>query len=127
MRLTRIHQVAAKLGDLDQTRDFYRNVLGARHLATFEPPGLLFFDFAGTRMLFEASTPPAIVYFWVDDLDQAHATLSERGVVFDAAPHRIHKDEEGLFDNPGTEEWMAFFKDPAGNTIGLATRRAANP
>ena len=123
MRLTRIHQVAARLGDLAETRDFYRDVLGARHLATFEAPGLLFSDFAGTRLLFEADTRPAIVYFWVDDLEQAHTALEERGVAFDAAPHRIHRDEEGVFDNPGTEEWMAFFKDPAGNTLGQATRR----
>jgi len=124
MRLTRIHQVGAKLGDLAETRAFYLNVLGARHLAAFDPPGLLFFDFAGTRLLFEAGTPPAILYFWVDDLERAHATLVERGVVFDSPPHRVHRDDAGVFDNPGTEEWMAFFHDPAGNTLALATRRA---
>jgi len=123
MRLTRLHQIGARAGDLEETFRFYRNILGARFIGRFDPPGLLFFDFAGTRVLFESSTAPAILYFWVDDIDQAHADLAARGVVFDGPPHLVHRDEQGLFDNPGTEEWMAFFRDPGGNTIALATRR----
>ena len=123
MRLTRLHQIGARAGDLAETRAFYRDVLGARFVGEFDPPGLLFFDFAGTRLLFEPGNAPAILYFWVDDIERAHAELTDRGVNFDGRPHRIHRDEQGLFDNPGTEEWMAFFRDPGGNTLALATRR----
>lgn len=123
MRLTRIHQVAARAADLNVTRDFYREVLGARYVETFDPPGLLFFDFAGTRLLLEQAAPKTILYFWVDDIDAAHAALADRGVAFDAPPHLVHRDEAGTFYNPGTEEWMAFFSDPGGNTLALASRR----
>ena len=123
MRLTRLHQVAARAEDLDTTRRFYEDVLGARYVACFDPPGLLFFDFCGTRLLFERSNTPALLYFWVDDIDAAHAALSARGVAFDSPPHLVHTDEAGIFDNPGTQEWMAFFRDPGGNTIALASRR----
>ena len=82
-------------------------------------------DFNGTRILFETNpdTVPAILYFWVDDIDAARVELSAQGVAFTGEPHMIHKDEDGTFDNPGTEEWMAFFEDPAGNTLAIATRR----
>lgn len=123
MRLTRLHQVGARAEDLQATRRFYEDVLGARYVASFDPPGLLFFDFWGTRVLFERSNAPATLYFWVDDIEAAHAALTARGVAFDSPPHLVHTDGEGLFDNPGTQEWMAFFKDPGGNTIALATRR----
>jgi hypothetical protein len=35
----------------------------------------------------------------------------------------IFKDEQGLFGKPRTEEWMAFFADPSGNTLALASRK----
>lgn len=126
MRLTRIHQIAARGGtDPAALTTFYRDVLGARFIASYDPPGIIFFDFNGTRIMFESNpeTAPATLYFWVDDIDAAHAALSEQGVSFGGAPHMIHKDDEGTFDNAGTEEWMAFFEDPAGNTLAIATRR----
>ena len=123
MRLTRIHQVGANYNDLAETRAFYRDVLGARFVQSFDPPGLLFFEFSGTRLLFEEGNPPATLYFWVDDIDTAYRELRAKGVDFEGEPHLIHRDDAGDFDNPGTEEWMAFFKDPGGNTLALATRR----
>jgi len=123
MRLTRIHQIAAHAGDLDASRTFYQDTLGARLLARFDPPGLLFFDFTGTRLLLERNAAPATLYFRVDDIQAAWAALSERGVVFDGEPHLIHRDDDGVFDNPGTEEWMVFFRDPGGNVLALASRR----
>jgi len=122
MRITRLHQVAAAAGDSSETETFYRDVLGAKFIARFDPPGLLFFDFCGVRLLLEGDSP-ATLYFWVDDIDSAYADLRGKGVEFEGEPHMIHKDEDGTFDNPGTEEWMAFFKDPAGNTLALASRR----
>jgi methylmalonyl-CoA/ethylmalonyl-CoA epimerase len=123
MQLSRIHQVAAHAEDLVATKDFYANVLGARHVAEYVPPGLLFFDFTGVRVLFEHNAPKAVLYFWVDDIDGAHAELTAKGVTFDSDPHLIHKDEDGTFGSPGEEEWMAFLSDPGGNIVALATRR----
>jgi methylmalonyl-CoA/ethylmalonyl-CoA epimerase len=123
MRLTRLHQIAAHADDLEASRAFYRDVLGARLLARFDPPGLLFFDFNGVRLLLERNAAPATLYFRVDDIDTACAALGERGVTFDGEPHLIHRDDDGVFDNPGTEEWMVFFRDPGGNVLALASRR----
>jgi catechol 2,3-dioxygenase-like lactoylglutathione lyase family enzyme len=123
MQLTKLHQVAAGSRDLDETARFYGDVLGARFMGRFDPPGLLFFGFAGTRLLFEKGGPKSTLYFWVDDIDAAHSDLAAKGVAFDSAPHRIHRDDAGQFGPPGDEEWMAFFKDPSGNTLALATQR----
>lgn len=123
MQLTKIHQVAANVTDLDETQAFYSDVLGAQHVATFDPPGLVFFEFSGVRVLFERNNPPAVLYFWVDDIDAAYLDLVQRGVAFETKPELIHRDDNGTFGPVGSEEWMAFFKDPSGNTIALATRR----
>jgi methylmalonyl-CoA/ethylmalonyl-CoA epimerase len=123
MRITRLHQVAAKSAGADTMIGFYRDRLGAKLIAQFDPPGIVFFDLSGVRLVFEGSATPATLYFWVDDLDAAKADLEAQGIEFDSDAHMIHRDEDGVFDNPGTEEWMAFFKDPAGNTLALATRR----
>jgi len=122
MRLTRLHQIAARRGEPAAAMKFYRDLLGARLLNEFDPPGLIFFDFGGVRLLLEETAPLAVLYFRVDDIHAAHAALKARGIEFDSEPHMIHTDDEGVFDNPGTSEWMAFFKDPAGNTLALAAR-----
>lgn len=123
MKTTRFHQVAGRLVDLEASVHFYRETLGARHIESFDPPGLAFFDMDGVRLLLEKGASPATLYLWVDDIDAAFEDLLASGVTFDGPPHAIHKDEDGLFGTAGETEWMAFFKDPGGNTLALATRR----
>lgn len=122
----RLHQIALGVADLNATEAFYRDVVGARFVARFDPPGLLFFDFDGVRVLFEKSEnagPSSVLYLWTEDIDAAVAQLKAKGATFDTAPHPIHRDEDGTFGPAGETEWMAFFKDPSGNTLALATRR----
>lgn len=124
MRLTRLYQVGARLGDNpEKLRTYYQDVLGAHFVRYYNPPGLMFFDFSGARLMFEAAASPATLYFWVDDIDAAYASFAERGVKFSGPPHMIFPDADGTFDNPGTELWMAFFEDPGGNTVAIATQR----
>ncbi len=124
MQLEKLHQVAVFSRDLDETKSFYEETLGARFLAYFEgPPGLLFFDFLGTRILFEKAAPTATLYFWVDDLDASYEALKAKGVAFTGKPHPIFRDERGIFGTAGHVESMAFFNDPSGNTVALATRQ----
>ena len=125
MRLSRLHQVALCAPDLDASVAFYRDVLGAAFIARFDPPGLAFFDFEGVRVLLERNASNGTLYFHVEDIDAAVAELSGRGVSIESGPVMIHRDEDGTFGPAGAEEWMAFFKDPAGNTLALATRRPA--
>lgn len=122
MKLQQIHQIAVFAQDLDEAITFYRDTLGATYLTKFDPPGLAFFDFGGTRILLEKTGPKASVYFRVDDIHAAHKELESKGVKFIAAPHMIFRDEQGLFGEAGEEEWMAFFSDPSDNILALASR-----
>ena len=117
-----LHQVAQKADDLDGSVAFYRDVLGLRLLARFDPPGLAFFDLGGTRLLLEAGAPAALLYLHVDDLDAAVAGLAAAGVDLEQGPMVVHRDDDGTFGPAGEEERMAFLRDPAGNLIALATR-----
>jgi catechol 2,3-dioxygenase-like lactoylglutathione lyase family enzyme len=121
LRLTRLHQVAISVSDLDRAITFYRDRLGAEFTMKFDPPGLAFFNFDGTRLLLdsiaEASGRASPLYFWVDDIHAAHATLESRGVEFEEGPHLINRTDEG------EEEWTAFFRDPDGNILAIATQR----
>jgi catechol 2,3-dioxygenase-like lactoylglutathione lyase family enzyme len=123
MRLNRIHQIALYARDLDESIAFYQDTLGANYLGKFDPPGLGFFDFAGVRLLLEKVGTKVTIYFWVDDIDAAYAELRSKGIEFTSEPELVHRDDAGTFGKPGNEEWMAFFKDPSGNVLALATQR----
>jgi len=122
MKLEHIHQIAVFAKDLDEAITFYRDTLGATYLTKFDPPGLVFFDFGGTRLLLEKTGPKASIYFRVDDIHAAHEELKSKGVKFIADPHLIFRDESGIFGSAGEEEWMAFFSDPSDNILVLASR-----
>ena len=124
MKLDRIQQIAVYARDLDEAISFYRDTLGARFLQKYDPPGLAFFDFSGTRVLLEKTGPKATLYFWVDDIDSAFAELRSKGIKFNGEPHLIHRDDAGVFGKAGEDEWMAFFLDPSGNVLALATRKS---
>lgn len=123
MNLNQIRQISVFAKDLDEAIAFYRDKLGAHFLQKFDPPGLVFFDFSGTRLLLEQSGPKATLYFKVDDIDAAYEELKTKGVEFIEGPHLIFRDDQGMFGAAGEEEWMAFFNDPSGNTLALATRK----
>jgi methylmalonyl-CoA/ethylmalonyl-CoA epimerase len=122
MKLDRIHQIAVYARDLEEAISFYRETLGATYLAKFDPPGLVFFDFTGTRILLEKTAPKATVYFRVPDIESAYAELLDKGVKFIAEPQLIFRDDQGMFGAAGEEEWMAFFSDPSDNILALASR-----
>src|SRR5262245_2340481 len=117
--------------DLERSVGFYRDVLGARLIARFDPPGLAFFQLGDVRLLLEhaASVAPSgsCLYFAVPDIHAACAALSARGVALDLQPHLIHRDDGGLFGQRGAEEWMAFFRDPDGHSLALASRIVESP
>lgn len=118
--LARIGQIAVPVSDIEQAIAFYRDVLGMRFLFEATPPGLGFFDLGGVRLMLDAPARSqaqhfsSIIYYQVPDLEAAFATLSERGVHFETAPHLIAK----LSDH---ELWMAFFRDPDDNLLALMT------
>ena len=120
---TRLHQIAQHADDLDRAVAFYRDTLGLRFVGRFDPPGLAFFDLGNTRLLLEANAPTAILYLEVGDIDASSQALRDADVTLVGEPHLIHRDEAGDFGPPGSEEWMAFFRDSEDNLVGLVERR----
>ena len=62
------------------------------------------------------AAPKSVLYLRVADIAAAHHELRTRGVEFINAPHMIHRRADG------TEEWMAFFKDPEGRTLAVMSQ-----
>jgi DNA-binding CsgD family transcriptional regulator/catechol 2,3-dioxygenase-like lactoylglutathione lyase family enzyme len=124
LQLGPIGQIARSVSDLPRAEAWYRDVLGLPHLYTFGK--LAFFDCGGTRLLIEdrsiVENPnlhnDSVLYFRVPDIDTAYDALRQKGVEFVGAPHMIHRHADG------TEEWMAFFRDPDGGLLALMAQRA---
>jgi DNA-binding CsgD family transcriptional regulator/catechol 2,3-dioxygenase-like lactoylglutathione lyase family enzyme len=112
-----IGQISRTVNNIEQAKHWYGEVLGLKHLYTFGK--LAFFDCGGTRLFLseaaEAGTE-SILYFRVADVQTAYAGLQARGVEFSGAPHMIHQHSDG------TEEWMAFFKDPEGRPLAIMSQ-----
>ncbi|TPK81667.1 VOC family protein [Mesorhizobium sp. B2-4-17] len=118
-----VRQVALSAGrNLDATLTFWHDVLGMNVHARFEPPGIAFIMAGDIRLLFTDGIPAGTVYLDISGLDDFHAEAKAAGVPFTAPPALVHRDAKGLFGPAGESEWMAFLKDPAGNTIGLVER-----
>jgi DNA-binding CsgD family transcriptional regulator/catechol 2,3-dioxygenase-like lactoylglutathione lyase family enzyme len=118
LRLGPIGQISRTVRDIDEACAWYGNVLGLKHLYTFGK--LAFFDLGGTRLYLsaegESAGPESTLYLRVDDIGAAYNELVGRGVEFKGAPHLIYRHPDG------TEEWMAFFKDPEGRFLALMSQ-----
>jgi catechol 2,3-dioxygenase-like lactoylglutathione lyase family enzyme len=122
--IDKLHQVALTATNLDIAEEFYRDILGLKFIARFDPPGLVFFALSGgARLLLSATASQATLYFAVDNIDDAVRELKKRGVSFLHPPAVVHRDDAGNFGKKGGQEWMVFFRDPSGNLIGLVERR----
>lgn len=115
LKLGSIGQIARSVKNIKQAEAWYGDVLGLPHLYTFGT--LAFFDCGGVRLFLSQgeNSPSAdsVLYFRVDDIQQAHDELRAKGVEFINAPHMIHRHADGV------EEWMAFFKDPEDRPLAI--------
>ncbi len=116
-----IGQLAMNAHDIPRAVAFYRDALGMRLL--FEvPPKMAFFDCGGVRLMLslpetaEYDHAGSVLYFKVEDIQQAHDALAARGVAFVDTPHLVAK-------MPDHELWMTFFKDTEGNTLALMSEK----
>jgi len=119
----RLLQVAQHVTDLARATAFYGDLLGAAPLATYDPPGLVFFALGDTRLLLETGGTSGLVYLEVDDLDATLTRLRDQGVPVTTEPHRIFTHADDALGPAGTEEWHAFVTDSEGNTVGLVELR----
>ena len=120
MKLGRIGQVGMAVADIDASVEFYRDRLGLRLIAR-AAPGLAFFDCGGVRLMLSAapggpSSGNSVLYFTVDDIRASCADLEAGGVDIGRGPLLVHSAAD-------YELWMAFFKDPSGNTIAVMEER----
>jgi predicted enzyme related to lactoylglutathione lyase len=120
--LSTIRQIAVNAHDLERAVGFYQNQLGMKHLFSV-PPKLAFFDCDGIRLMLslpekpEFDHPSSILYFKVDNIQQATQTLTDRGVHFEEQPVMIA--------NMGTYDlWLAAFRDSENNLLALMSEVA---
>ncbi|HJS25906.1 MAG TPA: VOC family protein [Actinomycetota bacterium] len=115
--LKTIGQIHVSVTDVDRAVEFYRDVLGLPFTARIPGQPMAFFDCDGISLYLgvpetEAYRSRGMIYFSVPDVDEAYATLSERGVSFLDAPHVVHREATW-------ELRMAFFTDEDGNNLAL--------
>lgn len=120
VHLNDIGQIAISVRDVGVARDFYHDALGMQLL--FEASGMAFFQCGATRLMLGPSGEAVrrdgtLLYFRVADLPGVHSALTERGVSFTQAPHLVARMKSH-------DLWMAFLKDPDGNTLGLMSEVA---
>ena len=115
--LGQIGQISVNVHDLDRAVAFYKDTLDLKHL--FAVPGrLAFFDCGGVRLMLaiperpDLDHPSSILYFKVEDIEQAHEVLASRGVHFETKPT--------LVAPMATHDlWLAEFRDSENNVLAL--------
>jgi methylmalonyl-CoA/ethylmalonyl-CoA epimerase len=116
VHLDAIGQIALTVANLDEAKTFYRDTLGMPFL--FDAGTMAFFQCGSVRLLLgtgeshAAPSPSTILYFRVENIDSVAAALKEKGARFEQEPHLVARMKSH-------DLWLAFLKDPSGNTLGL--------
>src|SRR5262249_1853250 len=115
--LTEIGQISVNVHDLDRAVAFYKETLGMKHLFTV-PGRMSFFDCGGIRLMLaiperaDLDHPSSILYFKVQNIEEAHEILESRGVHFETKPM--------LVAPMATRDlWLAEFRDSENNVLAL--------
>ena len=111
----KIGQIAITVRDLAISKNFYQNLLGMTFL--FDAGSMSFFQCGEIRFMIGTSDKPVspastIIYFRVDDIEEAYAQLMKQGVASQAKPHLVAR-------MPDHDLWMAILNDPDDNTFAL--------
>lgn len=108
------------VNDIPKAKKFYGQVLG---LEVSEAHGLLNLHLAGGTKVLVYPKPdhtPAtftILNFPVANIEEAVDKLTKNGVRFERYEGSLKTDEKGIFRGGGP--LIAWFKDPAGNTLSV--------
>lgn len=114
----RLVQVAQHADDLQRATDFYTVLLDALPTRIFDPPGLVFFDLDGVRLLLDHEAPSSLLYLQVDNVHEALERVTGLAEVI-GPPHVIFTHDDDALGPAGFEEWQAFVHDSEGNLVGL--------
>ncbi|QAY62781.1 VOC family protein [Xylanimonas allomyrinae] len=113
-------QVGLRAEDLDRAAEFWSHLLDATPTGRFDPPGLLFFDLDGVRLMLTREATSSVLYLRFPGLRERWAGLVAGGVVAVEEPHVIFHHRDNTLGPAGTDEWQAFIHDCDGNLVGLA-------
>ena len=107
--------------DTDEAKRFYAETLGLEVAVFDEENGVMALKLNGGDVFLyrKADFVPAtytILNFEVDDIDAAVDDLASRGVSFERYDG-FDQDDKGIVHGPGPH--IAWFKDPAGNTLSV--------
>jgi len=108
--------------DLDRATAFYKEKLQLKYLFS-APPNMAFFDCDGIRLMLgiperpDLDHPSSILYFKVQEIEQAHQALVERGVHFETGPMLIAP--MATYDL-----WLAEFRDSENNVLALMCEKS---
>ena len=116
-------QIAQRAEDLDRASAFYADLLGSAPTGRFDPPGLVFFDLDGVRLLLDRAVPSARHNLAVVDLVATVERLRAAGVPVEGEAHMIFGHVDDALGPAGTDAWQAFVRDPEGNLVGLVEQR----
>jgi len=119
----RIIQMAQRAEDLERATAFYADLFGQGPAAVYDPPGLVFFDLDGVRLMLEQGTGSAMHYYDVADIDATVDRLRAAGVEVVSEPHVIFSHADDTLGPAGTDEWQAAVRDSEGNMVGLVEQR----
>ena len=115
--LGKIGQISVNVHDLAGATAFYKDILGMKHLFSV-PPKMAFFDCGGVRLMLaiperpDLDHPSSILYFKVEDIEQAYEVFASRGVHFETKPV--------LVAPMATHDlWLAEFRDSEKNVLAL--------
>lgn len=126
LQIDGLHQLALTTADLERSTRFYRDILGLSLITSFDPPGLAFFQVGDLRLSIqkvdEVEAASSVLYFRVQDIGAATQSLKDNAIELERKPELIFRDDQGQFGEAGEEEWMAFFRDPDGHLLALASR-----
>jgi methylmalonyl-CoA/ethylmalonyl-CoA epimerase len=116
-----VFQIAQHADDLERATAFYTDLLGAPPTASFDPPGLVFFQIGDLRLMLEKNAPSALLYLQVDDVHEFVEEWRAKGNLVDTDPHVIFQHSDDTLGPEDTDEWMAFIRDSENNLIGLVS------
>src|SRR5262245_52753742 len=100
----RLAQVGQHADDLDRAAACYTLLLGVPPTARFDPPGLLFFDLEGVRLLLDRGLPSSVVYLAVGDVQAALDRVRDSVEVV-SEPHVIFHHDDDRLGPAGSDEW----------------------
>jgi methylmalonyl-CoA/ethylmalonyl-CoA epimerase len=95
------HQVALTTANPERSSSFYRDVLGLKLIASFDPHGLAFFQVGDARLSIQnvdkVEATSSVLYFRTADINAATESLKAHSIELEQGPEVVFRDDQGQF------------------------------